>query len=135
MIYELTYFVPVSALKIVCYSMIYYHLQHSLLNWIFKESSLSKYTAKAILFCSKHFPTTLLYSNLSILKLDDVIKIEFAKFTFKINNKMLSDAFNSYFTNLNYVHKHYTRQKYCNNYYQLYSLLLNFGEKLLMISV
>ena len=78
MIYKLRYFVPLSTVKIVYYSMFHSHLQFSLLNW---GRSLKNYfpqlnilqnkVLRAILFRPKQFNTTLLYSNLNILKLDD----------------------------------------------------------------
>ena len=40
---------------------------------------------------------------------------------FKFNNKMLPESSNSYFTELDDVHKLYTRQKHCNEYYQFYT--------------
>ena len=46
--------------------------------------------------------------------------MEFVKFIFKFNNKMLPDSSNSYFTKLDNVHKHYTRQKHRYEYYQFY---------------
>ena len=40
---------------------------------------------------------------------------------FKFNNKMLSESFNSYFTKLDNVHKHFTRQKHRNEYHQFHT--------------
>ena len=100
MIYKLRYFVPLSSLKIVYYSMFHSHLQYSLLNWgrcsksyLQQLKILQNKVLRAILFRPKQFPTTLLYSNLNILKLDDMINMEFAKFMFKFNNKMLPESF------------------------------------------
>ena len=90
-------------------------------------------TLRAILFRPKQFPTTLLYSNLNILKLDDMINMEFAKFMFKFNNKMLHESFDGYFTILDNIHKHNTRQKHCNEYYQFHTSSES-GKKLFSIS-
>ena len=86
--------------------MFHSHLQ-SLLNWGRSSKSylhqlkvLQNKVLRVMLFCPKQFPTTLLYSNLSILKLDDMINIKFTKFMFKFNNIMLPESFNSYFTKL-----------------------------------
>ena len=112
----------------VYYSMFHFHLQYSLLNWgrssknylqqlkIFQNKVL-----RAILFRPKQFPTTLLYTNLNILKLDDMIIMKFAKFMFKFNNKMLPESFDWYFTKLDNIHKHNTRQKHRNEYYQFHA--------------
>ena len=58
-----------------------------------------------MLFCSKQDRTNLLYFKLKILKLEDMIAMEYAKFIFKFNNHMLPDSFNCYFTNLENAHK------------------------------
>ena len=47
--------------------------------------------------------------------------MEFAKFMFKFNNKMLPESFDCYFTKLNNIHKHNTRQKHRNEYYQFHT--------------
>ena len=48
-----------------------------------------------------------------------MIAMEYAKFIFKFNNHMLPDSFNCYFTKLENVHKYNTKQKQCNEYFQL----------------
>ena len=128
MIYKLRYFVPLSTLKIVYYSMFHSHSQYSLLNWARSSKNylqqlkiLQNKVLRAILFRPKQFNTTLLYSNLNILKLDDMINMEFAKFMFKFNNKMLPESFDCYFTILDNIHKHNTRQKHRNEYFQFYT--------------
>ena len=50
-----------------------------------------------------------------------MIHMEFAKFMFKFNNKMLPESFYSYFTKLDNVLKHFTRQKHRNEYNQFYT--------------
>ena len=50
-----------------------------------------------------------------------MINIEFAKFMFKFNNKMLPESSHSYFTKFDYVHKHLTMQQHRNEYYQFYT--------------
>ena len=49
-----------------------------------------------------------------------MINMEFAKFMFKFNNKMLPESFDCYFTKLDNIHKHNTRQKHRNEYYQFH---------------
>ena len=69
-------------------------------------------------FCSKQDRTNLLYTKLKILKLDNLIAMEYAKSIFKFNNHMLPDSFNYYFTKLENVHKYNTKQKRRNKYFQ-----------------
>ena len=61
------------------------------------------------------------YSKCRVLKLEDMIKMEKAKFMFKYNNKMLAICFDNYFLKLEKVHKYNTRQKIRNEYFQIYS--------------
>ena len=50
-----------------------------------------------------------------------MINMKIAKFMFKFNNQMLPDFFNNYFTKLNNVHNHNTRQK--ESYVKLYNII------------
>ena len=63
-------------------------------------------------------PTDLLYTKFCVPKLDDMIKMELAKFMFKFNNKMLPNAFNNYFLKLDKIHRYNTRQKKRNEFFQ-----------------
>ena len=47
-----------------------------------------------------------------------MIKMEFAKFTFKYSNNMLPNSFNHYFIKLEDIHNYNTRQKSRNEYFQ-----------------
>ena len=47
-----------------------------------KLSILQNKILRACLFCPRRYETNLLYSRFRVLKLDDVIKMEFAKFIF-----------------------------------------------------
>ena len=94
MIYKLRYYVPLSTLKIVYFSLFHSHIQYSLLNWgrasksiLYKLKILQSKILRAMLFCSKQDQTNLLYFKLKILKLEDMIAMEYAKFIFKFNNK------------------------------------------------
>ena len=69
-----------------------------------------------MLFCFNQKRINLLYSKLKILKLDDMIAMEYAKFIFKFNNQMLPGSFNHYFTKLDSVHN--IKQKLRNKYFQ-----------------
>ena len=63
-----------------------------------------------MVFYFKQYRTKLLYSKLKILKLDDMIAIDYTKFIFKFNNHMLPDSFNYYFTKLDSVYKYNIKQ-------------------------
>ena len=90
-----------------------------------------------MIFCSKQQQqdqTNLLYFKLKILKLDDTIAGEYAKFISKLNNHMLPDSFNYYFTKLESVHKYNTKQKQRNKYFQFH-ISSESGRKTLHCSV
>ena len=73
---------------------------------------------RACLFCPRRYETNLLYSKLRVLMLDDMIKMEFAKFIFKYSNNMLPNFFNNYFIKLENIHNYNTRRKSRNEYLQ-----------------
>ena len=125
MIYKLRYYVPLSTLRIVYYSMFHSHVQYSILNWgraaksnYHKLSILQNKIVRACLFCPRRYDTNLIYTRFRVLKLEDMIKMEFAKFIFKYSNDMLPKSFDNYFTKIENVHYHNTRQKYRNEYFQ-----------------
>ena len=124
MIYKLRYYVPLSSRKLVYFSLFHSQLQYSLLNWgraaksnLQKLVILQNKILRASLSRPKHHQTTLLYSEFGVLKLEDMINMEFAKFMYKFNNKMLPESFNNYFTKLDDVHKYKTRQKHRNEFF------------------
>ena len=105
--------------------MFHSHLQYSLLNWgrackrhCHKLVILQNNILRVCLFRPLHHPTNLLYSACSVLNLEDLIKMEFAKFMFKFSNNMLPTSFNNYFLKLDKVHNHKTRQKTHDVYFQ-----------------
>ena len=127
MMYKLRYYVPLSTRKLVYFSLFHSQLQYSLLNWgraaksnLQKLVILQNKILRASLFRPKHHQTTLLYSEFGVLTLENMINMEFAKFMYKVNNKMLPESFNNYFTKLDDVHKYKTRQKHRNEFFQLY---------------
>ena len=90
MIYKLRHYVPLSTLRIVYNSMFHSHIQYSLINWgraakshYHKLSILHNKILRACLFRPCRYEANLLYSRFRVLKLEDMIKMEFAKFMFK----------------------------------------------------
>ena len=105
------------------YSLLHSTLQYSLLNWgraskshLQKLKILQNKIIRASLFCPHKYPTFLLYFRFGVLQLDDMIKMEFAKFAYKVSNKKLPNSFDNYFTDLEYIHNYNTRQKDCNDF-------------------
>ena len=127
MVCKLRHFVSLSSLKLVYYGLFHSHLQYSLLNWGRATSShlqkliiLQNKFIRASLICAKEKPINFFYSkfNTSTLMLTDMIKIEFAKFMFKYNNRLLPPSYNNYFTKLDIIHRYNTRQKVTSEFFQ-----------------
>ena len=128
MIYKLHHYVPLSTLRIVYYSMFHSHIQYSSINWgraakshYHKLSILQNKILRAWLFRPRRYETNLLYSRFRVLKLEDMIEMEFAKFMFKYSNNMLPNSFNNHFIKLENIHNYNTRQKTRNEYFQTFS--------------
>ena len=60
-----------------------------------------------------------MYSKFGVLKLEDMMNMEIAKFMFKFYNKMLPNSFESYFTKLDSIHSYNTRQKSTNEFFTI----------------
>ena len=118
MIFKLRHYVPLSTLKLIYYSKFHSVLQYSLINWgraskhlLYKIKTLQNRFLRAILFRPSRFSVNALYFEFGVLKLNDIIDMEYAKFLFRFSNNILPNYFNSYFTSLDSIHHHYTRQK------------------------
>ena len=61
-----------------------------------------------------------MYSKFGVLKLHDMLEMEYAKFSHKFSNNMLSEYFKNYFIDLDTIHKINTRQK-TKNYFHTYA--------------
>ena len=88
------------------------HVKVTYRNYLFYRKKI----IRACLFCSRRDSTALLYSKFGVLKLEDMINMEIAKFMFKFYNKMLPKSFDSYFTKLDSIHSYNTRQKSTNEF-------------------
>ena len=141
MIYKLRHYVPLSTLRIVYYSMFHSHIQYSFINWgraakshFHKLSFLQNKILRTCLFHPRRYETKLLYSRFRVLKLEDMIKMEFAKFMLKYSNNMLQNSFNKHFIKLENIHNFSTRQKTRNENFQTF-FGTETGKKRCIISV
>ena len=95
MIYKLRYYVPLSTLKIVYFSLFHSHIQYSLINWgrasksiLYKLKILQNKILRAMLFYSEQDRTNLLYFKLKILKLENMISaMNIFNFVFPLNRE------------------------------------------------
>ena len=93
-------------------------IQYSLLNWGRASKSqlhnikiLQNRFLRASLFHDSRTSINVLYNEFRVLKLEDMIDMEFVKFVFKFSNNMLPRYFNNYFRSVETIHDHNTRQK------------------------
>ena len=135
MISKLRHYVPLST-HIGILQHVQLHLQYSLLIWgratktqYHKLIILQNKIIRACLFCPQHYKTDLLYSRFKVLKLDDMITIEYAK----LNTTTTCYCIHLIITlpNLNST-KYYTMQNHrqeCNREKSSSSYWLKFLEK------
>ena len=78
-------------------------LQYSLIYWgraskhlLYKIKTLQNRFLRASLFRLSRFSVNALYFEFGVLKFDDMIDMELAKFIFRYSNDMLPNYFNSY---------------------------------------
>ena len=74
----------------------------------------------ACLFLSKSTNINHLLYEFNVLKINDLIRIDHAKFMFKYINNMLHHVFADYFTQLRQIIKALTNAKHVNCFYQLF---------------
>ena len=119
MAFKLRHYVPLFTSELIYYGMFNSILQCSLMNWG-KASKCHLYRIKVFrnrllrssLFCKNDCSINDLYSTFGVLKLDDMIDMEHAKFLFRFNNNnILPDHFKNYFVKQETIHHYHTRQK------------------------
>ncbi len=71
---------------------------------------LQKKVVRAIAFKSFSSPSTPIFSDLQILKLDDLFKLKLLIFVYESVNKSSPVCFHNFFETLSSVHKYNTRQ-------------------------
>jgi len=60
---------------------------------------------------------TPLYNNLNVLKLNDIYRLELAKFTHKLHHGALTKIFDNFFKNISIIHSYKTRFADNQNYF------------------
>ena len=99
---KLRHYVPVAALRNIYFGIVYSYLQYGVTSW---GNAASKYTTRIqiqqnyivkILTKTPFFRKKLLpiYSNLNLLKFNNIFNLEVLKFVFKFRSKTLPSCFN-----------------------------------------
>ena len=76
---------------------------------------------RASLFYDSRTSVNVLYNEFRVLKLNDMVDMEFVKFVFKFSNNMLPRYFKNYFRSLGTIHDHTTRQKAKKDFFHTYA--------------
>ena len=133
--YKLRHYIPLNTLRIVYFSLVQSHLQYSLINWgrannvtLHPLEIMQNKIIRASLFCHKRTLIGNLYVNFHVLKLSDLIKLEYVKFMYRFENNLLPVSFKKYFTNLDCIHAYDTRSKQKSKYF-LPRYRTNYGKK------
>ena len=71
-----------------------------------------KKIVRTITYSSKYCPVTCLYKSLNFLKLDDIYKLEQAKFIYQLHHKKFKTALNDCFVDVMSIHSHNTSLVY-----------------------
>ena len=104
---------PQNTLRLIYTSLVLPHLQYGILNWGFNLNRIYKLQKRAMrhITCSSYNAhTTPIFSELKLLKLEDIFKINLLKFFFKYENNLLPSYFSDMFLPVNIEHGHNTRQ-------------------------
>ena len=78
------------------YSLIYSRIQYGIVTWGTANQTLMhelnvklNNIIRTITYSSKYCPVTSLYKTLNFLKLDDIYRLELAKFMYQLHNKKI----------------------------------------------
>ena len=95
-VYKLRHCAPLSTLKTIYFALFQSKIQYSILNWGRANKTLTaplqvlqNKFIRACLFLSKSTNINYLFYEFNVLKINDLIKIDHAKFMFKYINNML----------------------------------------------
>ena len=86
------------------YSLIYSRIQYGIVTWGTANQTLMlelnvklNNIVRTITYSSKHCPVTSLYKTLNFLKLDDIYRLELAKFMHQLHHRKFKTAFKDCF--------------------------------------
>ena len=102
----------------IYYSLIYSRIQYGIVTWgtanktVLQELNVKlNNIVRTITYSSKYFPVTCLYKLSNFLKLDDIYRLELAKFMYQLFHKKFKTALNDCFVDITNIHSHNTRTK------------------------
>ena len=123
-LFKLNKILTSNTLLMLHYALVHLHLTYGILIWgsIYKSYlnalQLSQNKATRVIIKQRSPDTiTPVYRRLQVLKINDLYKLETAKFMHQFSDKSLSASFEKYFTRTAFVHRHSTRTSERNNYF------------------
>jgi len=106
------------------FSLVYPHLQYAIGAWgsatktsLHRLNTIHNKIIKTISWSSHRCHVTPLYSQLNLLKLEDIHQLEIAKLMHNFHNNRMPNTFDRLFTAVNSVHTHETRSSTSGQYF------------------
>ena len=113
--YKLRHFVPLETLKSVYYALFYPFLSYGITVWGATHGQYlslvlvsQKRVVRAMTFSDPFAHSLPLFSDLQILKLDDIYHLYLTSFVYECHNKLAPNHFSDYFTQVSDIHHHNT---------------------------
>ena len=91
------------------YSLIYSRIQYGIVTWGTANQTLMPELFRTITYSSKYCPVTSLYKTLNFLKLDDIYRLEVAKFMYQLHHKKFKTALKDCVVDITKIHSHNQR--------------------------
>jgi len=125
-LFKLRKYVPQNALISVYYSIVYSHLMYAIIAWgnstktIMRKLQVRQNLIIKVIYNKLGRKTRLLplYKSLNLFKIENIYKLELAKFMTRIHVKNLPTPFCKYFDKVTDIHSYFTRSAQSNKYYQ-----------------
>ena len=110
----------------IYYSLIYNYIQYGIVTWgtanktILQELNVKlNDIVRTVTYSSQYYPVTCLYKMLNFLKLDDIYRLELAKFMYRLHHKKFKTARNDCFVDITNIRSYNTRAKQNLVYFKL----------------
>jgi len=114
--YKIREYFSTNELKMIYFSLVYSHLQYAIVTWgsatktsLHRLNTLHHKIIKTISWSSYRCHVRPLYSQLNLLKLEDIHQLGIAKLMQNFHSNRMPNTFDRLFTAVNSVHTHETR--------------------------
>jgi len=122
--YRIREYLSTNELKMIYFSFVYSHLQYAIGAWgsatktsLHRLNTIHNKIIKTISWSSYRCHVTPLYSQLNLLKLEDIHQLEIAKLMHNFHSNRMPNTFDRLFTAVNSVHTHKTRSSTSGQYF------------------